>query len=386
MSRKSKFFQFAKRYSDRVIENDAIPSELLGRLEEALEADLVVYWGDFLHMQHYAIDLANALPFIYAEHRSKPLADRLSTVYDHLLLRSTGPQSLSRVALVGGTLALNSANDYHRVDYRAALTRLVAGANRVLMRDPYSASLSALLRHPKEEACLGCDCAFLLEPRLTNSFSTEQQFPSDGQAIVFLGRNVRIGPSMRFVKQLCRVTGVDPVWMQWLDDHLPSAPRGLLGRLLRSRPRVSVPLPSEMPDDEALGRALSAIARSRFVITDTYHLAINAWNLGVPAVCIADTAEDLALSYNSGRRHAWRDKRYEFFSLAEALPFFVHTEELRTNHRTTARLAQLRSAISGEDGTREIALERIALLRGVFRENLSRIFAVAKTRYPSSGE
>jgi hypothetical protein len=69
------------------------------------------------------------------------------------------------------------------------------------------------------------------------------------------------------------------------------------------------------------GEALSALSGYRFIITDTYHLCVNAWRMGIPAICVASGAVKSSTSLE--------DKKKEvLFETYGARDFYVFHEDL----------------------------------------------------------
>ena len=362
-------YQLGKRHSAW----DSPPAvELYGRLDEALDADVVIYWGDWLQMRHYHEDLARAFHrgrWVEAKPSQPPgsLAETARVIREHLLLEGRPIADLKKTLLIGGTLALSSPQDLALASYSEPLKRLITHSALVLMRDLPSANIARSMRVENPvDPCCGCDCAMLLDTDIIEGPETSK---TGGTATAFLGRN-RGAKSRRytsFVRDLCASAQVAPSWIDWFPEKQASRrliPRAVR-RLQQAFPRLgeSRDPGHESAEGTSLSDILSAVRASRFTITDTYHLAVNCWNLGIPAVCIAGTVDSLPWSVNSGARHAWRDKRYEFYSMIEAMPYFVHASELAAAMTRRSRLRQLADLlVSGDDQT-FIAMQRIAQLR-----------------------
>jgi len=79
------------------------------------------------------------------------------------------------------------------------------------------------------------------------------------------------------------------------------------------------------------------ILRYRAIVTDTYHVCVNAWNLGrpghLPYRARVFAGEERQLF---GDSLAPRDKRAVFMSMYDALDFLVGTEELQSGERRSA--------------------------------------------------
>ena len=76
--------------------------------------------------------------------------------------------------------------------------------------------------------------------------------------------------------------------------------------------------------DVTFDKLLEIIADSRLVLTDTYHLAVLAWRLGTPAVCLTEAGETSSgWSVNLGHGGTARDKRVDLYSQLDVLPLLA---------------------------------------------------------------
>ena len=65
------------------------------------------------------------------------------------------------------------------------------------------------------------------------------------------------------------------------------------------------------------------------IVTDTYHICVNAWNLGIPAICIIDDLGE-AVEVNSGQQAP--DKRIVFYWSYQLTDFLISASQLLNNH------------------------------------------------------
>lgn len=315
---------------------------LRGRFDEFLDADAVVYWGDFMHMAFYLeanVDiLTNRMGLI-----DDP-ATAWDQVYRTLLLRGVDDEHLSRVISYGTTLNFNTAADYAD-EYGRALESFLSRAHRVWFRDTYSSWVAQLARGSDERQTKGTDATFLWEP-------DAQPHPS-GILGVFFGRSaLPPEPLAHLGRALTKQTDLRPAWLPWghepgfwpMDDRrrFRAAWPGLEHEqrspslTLRARTVLEVasgvrPSPTALPFPELINQ----LSRCDLVLTDTYHLAINAWRLGIPAVCVLD--EPAVWSVNSGAAGARRDKRAELYSQIEATGLLVAGQDVRRRGRKVAQ-------------------------------------------------
>jgi hypothetical protein len=320
---------------------------LRSHLEEALAGAALLYWGDFFHSRDYLRQCAGTL---LQAGVSADEAGALREVYRCFFLTEAPDETLSKAMAFGGTMIFNRARDYQDSDYSGALARFVRGARGVWMRDVYSALRVAGLRGEEGVAPLGVDASLLLRDEdlglMPGSGKATDGKPA-ATAGIFFGRTAagtrRLG---RFARDLCRELGVAGEWLPWFDpsmqpNHLEETRAGFPA--LRAEERDDPPL---------LGDLLTRLGGYAFVITDTYHVCLNAWRAGVPAVCIGDALPNPAgYDVSTGWFGAWRDKRHVFYAMHDAMEFYLFREELvdRTAYANrlfyTAHLLRERSLV-----------------------------------------
>jgi hypothetical protein len=353
------------------------PRELHGNLDSALDADRVLFWGDWLQTARFHESIVRDFPDGFDAAATTRGVTATEQVREHLILSGRPDADLHRVGIVGSTTALNSAQDFLDDAYQHDLERLFSQAAFALMRDPISVVHAEAIRTATGDACQGFDCAFLLD---ATSIIGDAEPPTGRPYVAtYFGRNRANRGHEAFTQALARAVGAEVVALAWLkrQTYHPGGLRQRIQRAWRRRTRadsVQANGPAYTPLDELL----AAVRGARFVVTDTYHLAVNAWNLGVPAVMVADVSEDTRYSVNSGARFAWRDKRYELYSMLEALHLFVRTSELTDPTLRRARLEHLAELLTSRERTVvDVTHERVALLRANLDARLRRELGAA---------
>ncbi|MCS0605364.1 polysaccharide pyruvyl transferase family protein [Streptomyces sp. LP11] len=269
---------------------------LAPHLAELDDHDAVVFWGDFLHTRHYlAQDATNRLlDFGMAEDR-----DGARALLERTLLLADQPESLlSRTLSYGGTILHNTQSDYEDKQYGPLFTRLMTRSHRVWMRDPLSAAKLAHLRGDFTTPHFASDAALLNHPADLNRLpATEwsREMPDDGAIGVFLGARTEIPEWLpAFCRALSDRLGAPLAWLPWFDREIPAD----FGPVARR------------PGTPTAGDLLQSLSRYRLVITDTYHLCVNAWGAGTPVVCVgapqpAPTTDDDYLTLSDLKKHVF---------------------------------------------------------------------------------
>jgi Polysaccharide pyruvyl transferase len=265
-----------------------------------LSSDAFLYWGDFLHCRTYWFkDQGKAVP---------PDPMLREEVERYIFLRDAPDEALSRTIIFGSTLILNDARDRLDTAYAANFDRLFSGAKSVLLRDALSAAKVAPYRG--RESTLGCDCALVLADSDLAALPGFAPAPARKGVGVFFGRSPQKPLMLRLSRAIASEVGESTHWLPWF----PTRPgTRLFGRLLGMELEAKQPMP---------GQLLAMLSGFRFVVTDTYHLAVNAWRLGIPTICIGQGANAMAGTLS--------DKKKEvLFEMYGARPHYIFLESLK---------------------------------------------------------
>lgn len=287
----------------------------LDDLSTVRDSDLVVFWGDFLHTRHYIEQDATINLLEYEQGMDRAAArDRLHRL---LLLRDEPDSLLRRTVLYGGTILHNRQSDYLDADYGRAFSRLVAGCHSAWLRDPISVAKAGHFRDLDHQPQFGADAALLLDADDTtglerNGWADEIE-PGMAAGVFIAGRTDIPRWLPGFCKELAARLEVELEWLPWSDVH-PAFEARFGNRWGQAM----------------IGDLLAALPRYRFVITDTYHLCVNAWRVGTPAVCIGSPqpgpSQGGILTLNDWKKHL-------FYSAYEATDLYLSTsvdaDELR---------------------------------------------------------
>jgi len=129
-----------------------------------------------------------------------------------------------------------------------------------------------LQRSDRHETCLGGDCALLL----SHDADVDRSANRKEKAAVFFGRGTNQASAIEFAAALCQSLKLSAEWLNWFGEASPVRLRRLSRLWYRAVAGVS---PGAAP--ATLKSLLQEIGESRLVITDTYHMAVNAWAMGV---------------------------------------------------------------------------------------------------------
>jgi len=239
---------------------------LAENLTEVHDHDRIVFWGDFLHAHNFhLLDVATQ------SRRFKIPLDAAASY----LFRDAPDEVLSRTILFGGSRVCDEPAVLDVPEYADPLRRLVRGARGVWARERETAATYADMRGVDATQCLGMDAAFLLTP-------TQGETNTIG---IFVGNRTEI-PSgfIRFCRLMARELDAQPRWIQWL--RFPRR-RARYWRRFITRWALAKHGDQSKPGQTGFEEMVDRLAAHRLVISDTYHLCVNAWRQGTPAICLS---------------------------------------------------------------------------------------------------
>lgn len=294
--------------------------------------DLIIFWGDFLHMYQYQEAVAKIL-FLKKQYTTKKSAkNRVKEVF---LLKGQSKKVLAKTYSFGSTILFNTISNETEVEYRDALANFLSGVAGVWFRDVFSALKANHIRGVYHDSCLGVDCATLIDPEFLNITNQKQNYPP--HLGLFIGRTVNyITEIVGFAKEIETQISGHMSWIKWGDSRAFPTLKAVRKVIAKE----------SMEGFTDLGEADTALALSRLatydlIITDTYHICVNAWNLGIPAICVYGNDTYNERNVNAGNLLAKRDKRQVFMSMYDALDFLIPYTELAIQDLKQRRISLL---------------------------------------------
>jgi hypothetical protein len=267
----------------------------------------IVVWGDFLLDRNW---LSGACERV-ARERSLPAAAVRAHAEEVIFGPAReDPAERGRRVVVGQCLLVSDESYERDSGYRDRLARLARSAALFAMRDPISASRASVFAAAPAPALPALDAALLRPALLARAAGgpPTREAASRDFGVFFYRTAGGLAAKLAMLRAARRFAGGRAHWLSWLPTR--AAPTWLR---LAARPRNAL-LP------EPLDEALAALSRFAFVVTDTYHLALVCWSMGVPALCIGAGAQRFA--------HAVHDKKKELFYLAQRIErFHVFAED-----------------------------------------------------------
>jgi hypothetical protein len=277
--------------------------------------ELVVVWGDFLLDRNWLVRACERV----AQERGAPFNE----VRAHAERVLFGDGGAGPARIVAGQCLLVSDDGYERdTAYQGRFARLAREARVFQMRDPLSVARASVFAGVPAPTIPALDAA-LLRPALRARLggAPEAAPARDGFGVFFGRTDGGLRAKLGCALAAASTRGAGPArYLRWLPARpVPGWVRAAL------RPS-EVTLPREI---DAIAATLSSLA---FVVTDTYHLALVCWSLGVPALCVGAGAQRF--------QHSVHDKKKEIFFLSQRIErFHVFAEEGLSAARAQARTA-----------------------------------------------
>lgn len=276
--------------------------------------DYLLFWGDFLHSFDYFC-YGSGLHALTQKKLGLNARDAEDHLYKTLLLESVDVEKLKKVICIGGALHLNGNYTERCSRYNYNIARLYSECKMYSCRDPFSHKIADSYSS-NNNGIVGLDGAFHLNPEeLLESYSENLKdlcLDASNFNIGFsFNRSVRGNEEARLgVMQL----------IEGIMDNLSSSSRGVKYDIEWFKGVKEKPV-------EEVAKKIACIRRCSVVVTDTYHLAVNALNCNVPVVLVGYGADRIG--------HTLNEKKKEWllrcFNMSE---MYVYLEELASREKT----------------------------------------------------
>ncbi len=307
----------------------------LNKLDQLYQNDLIIYWGDFFHNAPYNRGISKRL-VRYGLAQNE--VEAMNIIQKHFFLSEAPTEVLQKTVVFGSNYFINGTKDMMNNTFNHNSIRFFTQIKRVWNRDILSAMRMSHLKKDYTTNFLGIDCSFLFDKGFKQPTEGKNQGwiksllsgKEKKKAGVFLGRMHDTMPQIfPLVKQLKEDVNADMHWIPWFwqNEEFYTSMRKNLPNVLISE------------ESQNLMELYELLKTYDFIVTDTYHLCLNAWKMGLPAICIG--------SGNSLLDSTLTDKKKEFFfDMYEAQDFYVFLEEIKDSKSRTNRINLLSESIS----------------------------------------
>lgn len=355
-------------------------------LEYVYEHDHIFFWGDFLN----SCTWMNESGVYQLRHHYSSLVDIRNIILKCMLFQDAPMKILKKTFIFGGTILSDRETQLQDEEYTECFQRLISNCKRIWMREPISAARVSILRDCSEN-CLGVDAAMLMFKRYSLTKPEESWKCNDsGKIGLFLGSRTTITETIfPFLERLEAEFHAELDWLPWF-SHM-DAPELSLPQLLKSSIKLLFPFPQirvreQMRrfdirsksiekklrqnnlhlEDRSLESLLHRLSTYQFIVTDTYHVCVNAWRMGVPAICIGAT-----LPCDTSLGGTLKDtKKYILYLTYYATDLYVTMDQLKDEQKVLNVIKILKSSQTSAIANRinihtsKIKLELIEAIQG----------------------
>lgn len=263
--------------------------------------DCIIIWGDFIVSNHF---LTMTQPKIKS--RSELFDYNL---LDKVLMSGFTATELNKVIVFGQCIVVDDVNLFDDSNYSYNLKRLLEHSSLIKFRDPLSVYRANLLSEINRDF-LGVDAALLnycIDKVKINELKKEIGTRNSKQNVgLFFGRSKKMDFKKKilgfYLKHKFKNTSFK--WLPWLGNKQGS--KKYFSFAEDCNPITDIDFIHE-------------ILKCDLIITDTYHLSLMSWSIGVPCICYGNGAE-----YFKSTVH---DKKKEIFFISNLVEeFYFYTE------------------------------------------------------------
>jgi hypothetical protein len=301
----------------------------LKNAKQLLGMQPTLYWGDFTTSPLYGLKefVRRDIERKHSRNSSEALERWLE-----LFLLSQSDVPANKVLSFGQNFqSVNSVlSSLPPAQQKAIVLAYRTNFDTFLVRDPASAiEMTALVAGGRADVIEGCDPAFLLDDAV--EFPDALTSTALEEFCFFFGRSSLINVDA-LVEKIESKTGLKAVKLEkWLKLNKYDAHR-------------------------EVGEMMEKIGAARFVITDTYHLCVNALRIGTPAICLAGDDEKQMSSLSDYKKKVlfksfeiedfYHSKLRDLSECGEASRVISGVERVMDRSFTEAKMEQVRNKVS----------------------------------------
>lgn len=274
-------------------------------------SDLIVYWSDLNHNRHFIEQFVET--YIFPD--SKDIKEDTNLFYNLYFLEAADDSVFKNVITFGNSLMNIEKDDMTKVTdrYSRNLHRLYKNIRFAMPRDNLSLIIA---NHFTKDCCQGCDPAFLLYDKFP-------KIKKENSIGIFIGRRTEI--SLIDVYNIIVFASNNNMNIEWIPWMMNT--ESFLWRSIKN-PRQAKNLFLHCLLASWFGKKkpiylndFTTLARHNMVITDTYHLAINAIKENLPVFCIGSDS----IIYNTGSLDLSDKKKEVLFKMINSYNTFWHS-------------------------------------------------------------
>lgn len=240
--------------------NRSIQYRLLHTPDKQLDGyDLIIIWGDFTTSHIYAVTTTKRLK---EKHK---LSEQEAEAYylKRLLLKGCSKEIKKKVMILCSNTLTNSEFRVSPI-YRESVFDLYHNAAAIIPRDPISSAMAQIMRGDHRGVSCGIDAAFFLStPQSNEEDSIKNKIGYSFSRSVRRNKPFTKKAAHRLIRGISKLSGFPAENVGW---------------------KASGGDPCEFFD------TVESLRSYKFIVTDTYHCAINSIREGVPVICLGEGA------------------------------------------------------------------------------------------------
>ena len=296
--------------------------------------DILVFWGDFIHSRHYLQhdlkritkkrrrDINTYIPPILKSKKQNAYSssEYLNLVYNSYLLKDQDQKKL-KGSISFGTTLIGDSDFFNNQDkeYKKSFTNFVKNLDYIWTRDVHSALQVSHLRNDYDKSHLGVDAALIIGKDEYLNVLDDPSFQISKKDYIlthFTRTKAPINSMLNISHEISKKINADLFWIPWLSR---------INEEKFSNKDKKFDYIKEICDTN-YSDLIHAVMNSKLIVTDTYHLALIAWRLRVPVVCIGTGVQYPYLSVD--------DKKKEtFYTMHNMIHLYLFAETLRDEEK-----------------------------------------------------
>lgn len=248
-------------------------------LSQLYKSDLIVFWSDFFHTKHFYDEFLHGYVFSHDVFEREKQVDLFFKTF---FLESAPKHVMNKAITFGNSMMFLDTDSLQNDRYANALKTLYSNIRMSMPRDIVSGSK---IKRLAENCNVCCDPAFLL------GFDDKQPKTTKKPIIgLYIGRRceIRIFDLLKIIL-FSKMKGAEIEWIDWMLDYDGIKQRALDHKEQRKNLMIQYFLARTFrrkKTNSELANHFSSLRKFDFIITDTYHLAINGIRNFVSVFCI----------------------------------------------------------------------------------------------------
>ncbi|UTW05543.1 polysaccharide pyruvyl transferase family protein (plasmid) [Amphritea atlantica] len=293
-------------------EGDVAYNSIADSYEDIISSDVILFWGDFIYS--YDFWISALIPRMISHGIAKDFESAIEFLYKYIMLEGADDSVYSKVIIYGTTIVADDSVSLCCGRYFRSMCKLIEKARLVCFRDALSYARFTFLGSPALK--LAPDCAML------NSNKYPLGVGGNDRVGVYIGRSEKI-EQLKFVflaRSIKKKIKKNVEWIQWFP------------RKTRDK-RLSFLISGSVSGERLKSsEVVKSLYQYDFIITDVYHLAVNAWARGIPVILIGYGARHEKMTLGSKKKEILFSSFFlqDYYVFWESISIFGNSDLVET--------------------------------------------------------